>query len=108
MTAHSWNKLAQGAVASLVLVTLLAYVLALLLAIHTIRGPFLGAFVEPTLVVNEVGEEDWNGRAAGLDLPDHLVTLDGQPLPHPHTLYARISDYEVGDTVTLVVERQNG
>jgi signal transduction histidine kinase len=101
-------KLVQVLVALLMLATLAVYVLAAVLAIQTARRPFLGAFVEPTLVVNRVGENDWTGRAAGLDLPDHLVALDGQPLTHPQSLYDQLSGYKAGDIVTLTVERDDG
>ena len=101
-------KLAQTAVASLILGTLLLYILALVPAVRTVRGPFLGAFVEPTLVVNDVGDDDWHGRAAGLGLSDHLVALDGQVLERSTSLYDRLSDYENGDRVTLTVESEDG
>jgi signal transduction histidine kinase len=102
------GTLAQVAIASLMFATLLVYIWALVLAMRTARGPFLGAFAEPTLVVNSVGDDDWHGRAAGLDLPDHLVALDERPLTHPWSLYDGLSDYEIGDVVTLEVERQSG
>lgn len=102
--AGDWrDKLAQILVVLLLCVTILVYVLALVLAIQTARRPFLGAFVEPTLVVNSVGDDSWNGRAAGLDLPDRLIELDGQALTRPWSLYDRLADYKVGDTVTLTV-----
>ncbi len=102
------RKLAQVAIASLLVLTLLVYALALVLAVWTARRPFLGAFVEPTLVVNSVGDDEWSGRAAGLDLPDHLTALDGARLTRPWSLYDRLAGYRVGDRVTLTAERQDG
>jgi signal transduction histidine kinase len=102
------EKLVQALVALSILVTLSVYVAAAVVAQQTVRRPFLGAFVEPTLVVNSVGDDSWNGRAAGLDLPDHLVALDGQPLTHPEALYEQLSGYKAGDVVTLTVEREDG
>ncbi len=102
------DRLARAVVALLVLATLIVYAVALVLAVGTARHTFLGAFVEPTLVVNSVGDDDWTGRDAGLDLPDHLVGLDGQPLTRPWSLYDRLADYNPGDIVTLTVERQDG
>jgi PAS domain S-box-containing protein len=104
----SRGKLSQAVIASLMLLTLLVCILALASALQTVRRPFLGAFVEPTLVVNNVGDDSWNGRAAGLDLPDRLVALDGQPLTRPEALYEQVSSYKAGDVVTLTVEGEYG
>jgi len=101
-------KLAQATVALLYVGALAVYAVALVLAVQTARRPFLGAFVEPTLVVNNVGENEWNGRSAGLDLPDHLTELDGQPLAGPRSLYNRLAHYQAGDLVTLTVEQPDG
>lgn len=101
-------RLAQAAVALLILVVFAVYVWAAVLAAQTARRPFLGAFVEPALVVSTVGEDDWNARAAGLRFPDHLVALDGHPLTRPRALHDTLSDYETGDRVMVTVERQDG
>jgi signal transduction histidine kinase len=102
------TRLAQAAVALALLGTLVVYVWALILGVQTVREPFAGAFVEPTLVVNSVGDDDWRGRAAGLDLPDHLAAIDGQPLTSPRSLYDRISRRAIGDILTLSVVRPEG
>jgi signal transduction histidine kinase len=107
--ANGWrNKLAQVIIAAFMLTTLGVYVLALALAVRTMRRPFLGAFVEPTLVVSGVGDDEWNGRAAGLDLPDHLVELDAKSLTHSRALYDELSRRRVNDVVTLQVEQPDG
>lgn len=102
------GQLAQIFITALMLVTLGVYVLALVLAVRTARRPFLGAFVEPTLVVNGIGDDAWNGRAAGLNLPDRLVELGGQPLTHPRALEDELSRRQVNDIVTLTVEQPDG
>lgn len=107
-TSERYIKLAQVMVASLLSVTFLVYVVALILAVRTFRQPFLGAFVEPTLVVNAVGEDDWSGRAAGLDLPDRLVALGGQSLTRPWSLYDELSRYRVKSILMVAVEGQDG
>ena len=102
------TQLAQVIIAALILVTLGVYILALASAVRAARQPFLGAFVEPTMVVSSVGDDDWNGRAAGLNLPDRLVAFDDAPLTHPRALYDELSRRQVNDTVTLTVERPDG
>jgi signal transduction histidine kinase len=107
--ASGWrNKLAQVVIVVFMLTALGVYVLALALAVHTIGQPFLGAFVEPTLVVSGVGDDDWNGRTAGLDLPDRLVEFGSKPLTHPRALYDELSRRRVNDVVTLKVEQPDG
>jgi GAF domain-containing protein len=107
-TSDLRNKVVQGIIVLLMLMTIIVYAIALVSAVQVARRPFLGAFAEPTLVVNTVGKDAWIGRAAGLNLPDHLVELDGQPLTRPGALYERLDDYQVGDVVTLVVEQPEG
>jgi len=91
-------------VALLMLVTALVFLVALVQAIQTARKPFLGAFVAPTLVVNGIGGENWSGRAAGLDFPDRLTKVDGQPLAHPSSLYDLLGSYSAGDIVNVELE----
>ena len=68
----------------IVVVVLAATVLLLtwvaFLAWRTAQVPFPGLFTEPTLVVNGAGDDAWPGYAAGIQYPDHLLALDGQPL----------------------------
>ena len=94
----------QVIVALLMLVAALVLVVALVQAIQTVRQPFLGAFVEPTMIVNGVGDENWSGRAAGLDYPDRLTRLDGQALAHPSSLYDLLPDYSVLNKVDVEIE----
>jgi signal transduction histidine kinase len=98
------GRLVQAGVALLFFATLAVYALAAIRAAETVHGPFLGAFVEPTLVVNRVGEDTWTGRASGLGWPDRLISLDGQQLTGPDSLYQQLSKLEAGDSVTLEVE----
>lgn len=107
-TSNLRAKLAQVIIALLMALALSVYIVAAVLAVQTARRPFLGALVEPTLVINAVGDDGWNGRAAGLDLPDHIVALDGQPLTRPWSLYNALSAYRAGDTINLTLERPEG
>jgi len=44
------------------------------------QQPFLGVFIEPNLVSSRIGEEDWPARKAGVEWPDRLVSVNGQPV----------------------------
>jgi hypothetical protein len=61
--------------ASLLLLAVAGY-----LAWYTATTPFPGLFTEPTLIVNQAGDQSWSGYAAGLHIPDHLIALNGIPL----------------------------
>jgi len=78
------------------------------LAIRAIRLPFPGLFVEPTLVVNELGDPNWPGYAAGFHHPQWLVALDGRPLQTPTALIEALSAYQVGDRVVLTATDVTG
>ena len=79
-------------VAATLAATVLLLAVAASLAWQARSIPFPGLFTEPTLVVNQAGDQDWPGYAAGLHIPDHLVALDGQPLAR--VLQAGPEDYE--------------
>jgi signal transduction histidine kinase len=98
----------QVIVALPMLVAALIFLVALVQAIQVARLPFLGAFIEPTLVVAGIGDENWSGRAAGLDYPDRLVKLDELPVTNPSSLYNLLPDLIVGATVDVEVELPDG
>jgi len=94
--------------AALLVVTVLLLAWAAFLAWRTMQVPFPGLFTEPTLVVNGAGDESWPGYAAGLQYPDHLLALDGQPLENTTALMQALVQYEPGDVVTLTARDKDG
>ncbi len=92
----------------MLIIAAIAMIAAAFLAWRTTRVPFPGLFTEPTLIVNDVGDEDWPGYAAGLTPPDQLVALDNQPLEHSRALMEALSGHEIGDTITLTAQAPDG
>jgi len=88
--------------------TVLLLIVAVLLAWRTTSVPFPGLFTDPTLIVNDTGDQAWSGYAAGLHIPDHLVALDGQPLERTTALMRELSRHQPGDVVTLTAQRKDG
>jgi len=86
----------------------LLLVAAAFLAWRSMQIPFPGLFTEPTLVVNDLGDQTWAGYAAGLHIPDHLVALDGQLLEDTTALMRTLEQYEPGDVVTLTARDTDG
>ncbi len=76
------------------------------------QAPFMGGFVEPTLVFNDAGPENsaehWALRDAGVKFPDRLLAIDGAPLSTPGQLYSLLAAHRPGDTVRLTIEHATG
>ncbi|MDW8226959.1 MAG: GAF domain-containing protein [Anaerolineales bacterium] len=93
------------------LVVLAAFLIIPILAYHWLRLPFLGAFVEQTLVVNQVTPSEPDAWPLLKHVPDfgyRVVELDGIPLDSSFALSARLRNYRVGETVQVVLESPNG
>lgn len=95
-------------VAAVLVATVLLLAWAAFLAWRTTQIPFPGLFTEPTLVVNDAGDQAWPGYAAGLHISDHLVALDGQPLESTTALMRALAQHEPGDVVTLTAQGEDG
>lgn len=90
------------------IITAALLVVAVFLAWRTSQTPFPGLLTEPTLIVNNTGDPDWLGYAAGLRFPAHLVALDDRPFANPPALMRELSRYDVGDVVTLTARDEDG
>ena len=53
-------------------ITLLAFLIAAILALAWSKKPFLGFVVEPTLVFSNVGGVSWNAQRIGLNYPERV------------------------------------
>ncbi|RME08018.1 MAG: GAF domain-containing protein [Anaerolineae bacterium] len=81
------------------------------LAFQFRAAPFLGVFVEHTLMVNgiqPIRPGSWNGRAAGLETGDLITAIDGEAVHTPAQLFAALRKHAIGDAVSLTVERETG
>ncbi len=90
-----------GAIALAITVNLLAPVLAW----RWVRHPFLGLFLEPTLVISDVHNPAWPARQAGLRNTDRLLAIDGQPVATGSEVAAVLAQKRPGQVVTLTVEK---
>lgn len=78
-----------------------------LLAARWIQKPFLGAFLEQTLVFNGVGPQShtpWAAIDAGLAFPAHLTGIDGVPVHSTRDLNRALAVHQVGDTISIQFE----
>jgi signal transduction histidine kinase len=95
-------------VAAALAATALLLAVAAFLAWHLRSVPFPGLFTEPTLIVNQAGDQNWSGYAAGLHIPDHLIALDGRPLGSTTALMRELSHHQPGDGITLTARDRYG
>ncbi len=95
-------------VGAILLLAGLVYLAAPLLAWSWNRQPFLGAFLEPTLVFNNVRVVAWSREGPVPPWQDRLIALDGEPLSGPRSLTPLLRRYQPGDEVTLTLQRPDG
>jgi len=89
------------AIALAVTVNLLAPVLAW----RWIRYPFLGLFLEQTLIISDVHSPVWPARQLGLRNADRLLAIDGQWVGTGSEVVAALGQKQLGQIVTLAIEK---
>ncbi len=102
-----WDRFGRGAVLVVLPLALGLYLIATpLLAFRTLRQPFLGGFVEHTLLFNDYGAAGPNqlpAFAAGAQPGDPLLRVDGARVDSASDIAAVLSRKLVGDSITLTL-----
>ncbi len=101
----SINRITQAVVTVYQVLALVVFVLSLYFSYQWLKNPFLGGFFEQTLVLNgsdtrEAGKQ-WALYAAGFELGDQLVSVDGHPISNSADLREALGTMKVGQTVTV-------
>ena len=89
--------------------SLLVLITVPFLAYRWAQLPFIGAFVEQTLVFNSVEEQGntpWVGIEAGLKYPFQLISINGQDLRETEEITKILGDHLVGEEVSLLYRSQ--
>lgn len=81
------------------------YLLAPVLAWQWTRNPFLGVFLEPTLIVSDVHNPAWPARQAGLRNADRVLAIDGQPVATARDVADVLRHKQPGQLVALTAEK---
>ena len=96
-------------------VTLAGFALAAVTAVVTLtlalswrHQPFPGFLVEPTLVVSDNNGRGWQGRAAGLNYPQQVVRLGGEPVATSSEFNRILSGLESGDVISVFARKPDG
>ncbi len=115
---HRW--IPQGLALVSLLIGMGAYLAAPFLALRWMQTPFLGAFVEPSLIFSAAGPagapESWPGSNLGLrpekvggkTVYTRLLAIGGQPVNNAAQVRAVLSGYQVGDSVNLQLITSEG
>jgi signal transduction histidine kinase len=87
------------------LIALVAFVVYPILSTEWISTPFIGTFLEPGLLVNEVKPSQvssaWAAQALGAASGDQLIAVDGQSVASSRDLMNTLQMFRPGDTVEL-------
>lgn len=107
-----WREQVLSALALLYLVGIgMAMLLVPLSTLRWMRLPFLGAFVEPTLLLSNAGPvrgEGWALHDQGFGLDYRLVALDDHPVTTPGDVATYLAQRFPGEEVTLTLRRVDG
>ncbi len=104
------HSLPQALVLVVILVGLLIYAFVPFLALSWIPRPFIGGFVEQTMLFNgiQLSEEGWPAYRQGVTTGDRLLSIDGRPVRDVVEMKQALAPYQVGDPVTLQVQTPRG
>jgi signal transduction histidine kinase len=111
--AHTLRgSLTQSLVLAYIMLGLIAFLAAPFLALDWMRLPFIGAFVEQTLIFNGTGPAEgastWSAYNQGLDFGRQLLAIDGEPVRTAREMRSILSRAQVGQPVTLLTRARDG
>lgn len=94
------------------LTALVAFIVYPIQAIEWMSSPFIGSFLEPGLLFNDVTPSQpssaWAAQALGAAGGDRLIAVEGQKVSSPGELMAELATFRPGDTVKLTLQNTAG
>ncbi len=103
-----WRSLLpQALVFVYLIIGLLAFLAVPFLALRWMQAPFLGGFVEQTMLFNQAGPADWAVPQQGWT-GAQLVSVAGQPVPDARALQAVLQAHAVGEALPVQVRLPDG
>lgn len=89
-------------------VVIIIIIAAPIVALSWRNHPFLGVFVEQTLVVNDNKGEDWGGLLAGISSGERVVRIGGFAVATPKEYDAALATFKAGDQVVVFTHMPDG
>jgi len=104
------TRLGRAIVFLCLAIGIVVFIVAHVLAWRWSTEPFLGLLLEPTLVLSPLQGKGWARLQLDPPLvqPDRLIAIDSQPVNRYSDVATILSEYEVGDTVWVLVTRPDG
>ena len=87
------------------------YIVSPYFAWRWMQIPFMGIFVEPTLIFSGASSpsgESWALANAGLTYPDRLIAIDNHVVTSPDDVSRTLEKYSIGDTILITYEKASG
>ncbi len=88
------------------------FLVALYLAVNWLQVPFLGAFFEPTMVMNGGGPtaptSAWPLYNQGIQHGDQLISIAGQRIHNAQEMQRTLAGFYAGETVPVVIRTVDG
>ncbi len=98
------TRLVQYAIAGYQLLALVTLVVMVFVAFRWNQTPFIGAFVEHTLLINAIepiGQHSWAAKEAGFEFGDQLVEVGGEKIERIWEFQRVLRSYQIGDQVEI-------
>jgi signal transduction histidine kinase len=105
------NRLLQIIVLGYQALAVAVLIATLSLASNWLRQPFLGAFVEHTLVFNGVGPKEkpgWELLNRGYTFGNQLVAVNGQNVSNAADIHTALESATVGETIPVTIRTPQG
>ena len=99
-----WDRFGTFVIRLTFILAVTVFIIAPLQALAWQELPFPGFVVEHTLVVSSVQGKGWRGHAAGIDYPQHLVSVAERPVTNRAEYNAALSQFKAGQTIPVVTE----
>ena len=106
------SKVLQFIVLVYQIVAVLAIIFSIYFAIQWMQQPFLGAFFEPTMAMNQAGPSEpsdaWQLYNQGVEHGDQLRSVAGEEIRNATELSRVLANYFPGETIPVVMRSVDG
>jgi len=106
------SKILQLIVLTYQSIVVVVFIAALVFAYNWLQQPFLGAFLEPTMVKSPAGpgkpSDAWQLHNQGVEHGDQLRTVAGEEIHNSKDLERVLSNFFPGETVPVVMQSVDG
>ncbi|MBT3320900.1 MAG: GAF domain-containing protein [Anaerolineae bacterium] len=102
------DKIMEATILAYQAVAIIIFIITPILAFRWWKTPFIGAFVEHSMVFNGVGESDWALFDTEVILEDQLIEIEGEKVSSSDDVQKVLSAYKVGDKIEITYLQKEG